>query len=139
MLICAPSPGPLGCCAQAFEAVLREQMEKYSGSGGGASAEPDLEGMSSQLGSIKNVMVDNIEKVLDRGEKISLLVDKSDSLNQQAFKFSKASTNFKRQMWLRNVKMAAMLGGLVLAVIYLVAATACGGLTLRSCRGVGKA
>jgi vesicle-associated membrane protein 7 len=116
--------------------VLREQIEKYSGGGSSSSNEPDIEGMQGQLGNIKSVMVDNIDKVLDRGEKLSLLVDRSDNLHQQAFKFSKASTNFKRAMWLKNMKMAAMLGGLVLGVIYLFAATFCGGLLLRTCRRV---
>lgn len=114
--------------------MLREQIEKYSGGGSSSSNEPDIEGLQGQLGNIKSVMVDNIDKVLDRGEKLSLLVDRSDNLHQQAFKFSKASTNFKRQMWLKNMKMAAMLGGLVLGVFYLFAATFCGGLLLRTCR-----
>ena len=32
---------------------------------------------------VKNIMVDNIEKVLERGEKIELLVDKTDNLRFQ--------------------------------------------------------
>lgn len=32
---------------------------------------------------MKNIMVDNIEKVLERGEKIELLVDKTDNLRFQ--------------------------------------------------------
>lgn len=119
--------------------MLREQIEKYSGGGpSSGGGEPDLEGMQGQLGNIKSVMVDNIDKVLDRGEKLSLLVDRSDNLHQQASKFSKASTNFKRAMWLKNMKMAAMLGGLVLGVFYLIAATFCGGLLLRTCRRVAQ-
>ena len=33
-----------------------------------------------------------IERVLERGERIELLVDKTDNLNQQAFAFRKRST-----------------------------------------------
>ena len=40
-------------------------------------------------------MVENIEKVLERGEKIELLVDKTDRLNQQAFKFESSSRKLK--------------------------------------------
>ncbi len=32
---------------------------------------------------MKNIMVDNIEKVLERGEKIELLVDKSENLRDR--------------------------------------------------------
>lgn len=105
-------------------------MNKFSGREGDA----DVEQMQNQLGQIKSVMVDNIEKVLDRGEKINLLVDKTDNLHQQAFKFSKASTHFKRQMWWRNVKMMLMLGGAAVLLLYLIGSTFCGGLTLPTCR-----
>jgi vesicle-associated membrane protein 72 len=37
-----------------------------------------------QVSEVKNIMVDNIEKVLERGEKIELLVDKTDNLRFQA-------------------------------------------------------
>ena len=40
-------------------------------------------------------MVQNIEKVLERGERIELLVDKTDRLNQSSFKFEKTSRQIK--------------------------------------------
>ena len=47
-------------------------------------------------------------RVLERGEKIELLVDKAENLNQQAFKFRKQSTALKRAMWLKNLKLYAL-------------------------------
>lgn len=94
--------------------------------------------MQGQLTHIKSVMVDNIEKVLDRGEKINLLVDKTDNLHQQAFKFSKASTSYRRQLWWRNFKLTLMLAGVVLFIIYVIATMACGGLSLSKCVGKGN-
>lgn len=35
-------------------------------------------------------MIENIDRVLERGEKIELLVDKTEQLNQQAFRFEKS-------------------------------------------------
>jgi vesicle-associated membrane protein 72 len=32
---------------------------------------------------VKNIMIENVEKVLERGEKIELLVDKTDDLRFQ--------------------------------------------------------
>lgn len=43
-------------------------------------------------------MVENIDRVLERGEKIELLVDKTDRLNQQAFKFERSSRTLKQEM-----------------------------------------
>ena len=40
-------------------------------------------GLQKKVDEVKNIMVDNIEKVLERGEKIELLVDKTDNLRFQ--------------------------------------------------------
>jgi len=47
--------------------------------------------------------------VLERGERMELLVDKTDNLNQQAFQFKKKSTQLKRAMWWKNTKLMIML------------------------------
>ena len=39
--------------------------------------------MYAQVDQVRNIMVDNIEKVLERGERIELLVDKSEQLRNQ--------------------------------------------------------
>jgi len=54
--------------------------------------------VKSQIEDVKDVMVQNIEKVLERGEKIELLVDKTDRLNQQAFRFESSSRNLRRAL-----------------------------------------
>lgn len=38
-------------------------------------------------------MIENIDRVLERGERIELLVDKTDRLSQQAYKFEKSVCN----------------------------------------------
>jgi vesicle-associated membrane protein 7 len=45
--------------------------------------------VQAQIDTVKDVMIENIDRVLERGERIELLVDKTDRLNQQAFKFEK--------------------------------------------------
>lgn len=46
--------------------------------------------VQQQIDEVKDVMIENIDRVLERGERIELLVDKTDRLNQQAFKFEKS-------------------------------------------------
>ena len=41
-------------------------------------------------------MIDNIEKVLDRGEKLTLLVEKADSLQMNALKFKKTTKKVRK-------------------------------------------
>lgn len=61
--------------------------------------------MRGEIDEVKEVMVANIERVLERGEKIELLVDKTDNLNQQAFRFKKQSTYLRRALWWKNCKL----------------------------------
>ncbi|RWW09319.1 hypothetical protein BHE74_00014733 [Ensete ventricosum] len=42
--------------------------------------------VKAQVSEVKGVMMENIEKVLDRGEKIELLVDKTENLRSQVCK-----------------------------------------------------
>ncbi|KAK8498632.1 hypothetical protein V6N12_038579 [Hibiscus sabdariffa] len=41
--------------------------------------------VKAQVSEVKGVMMENIEKVLDRGEKIELLVDKTEDLRSQSY------------------------------------------------------
>ncbi|MFQ6633720.1 hypothetical protein Gotur_012236, partial [Gossypium turneri] len=51
--------------------------------------------VKAQVSEVKGVMMENIEKVLDRGEKIELLVDKSENLRSQVSKFISYCTRFQ--------------------------------------------
>ena len=64
--------------------------------------------------------------MLARGEKIELLVDKTEQLNASARKFQKASKSLKNAMWMKNVKMWAMIALIVLIIIWLIASFVCG-------------
>ncbi|KAK4493260.1 hypothetical protein RD792_017862 [Penstemon davidsonii] len=52
-----------------------------------------LSKLKSQITEVKGIMMDNIEKVLDRGEKIELLVDKTENLQFQFPKARKTATS----------------------------------------------
>ncbi|CAF1866201.1 unnamed protein product [Brassica napus] len=47
----------------------------------------ELAKVKAQVTEVKGVMMENIEKVLDCGEKIELLVDKSEDLRSHVFFF----------------------------------------------------
>ncbi|KAL5741417.1 hypothetical protein ACOSP7_028149 [Xanthoceras sorbifolium] len=44
--------------------------------------------VKAQVSEVKGVMMENIEKVLDRGEKIELPVDKTENLRSQVSKYT---------------------------------------------------
>ena len=67
-----------------FSRVLHRQMDFFSRNLGEADRVHRVEG---EIDEVRTVMVENIERVLQRGEKIELLVDKTENLNQQAIRF----------------------------------------------------
>jgi vesicle-associated membrane protein 7 len=77
-----------------FSRVLMKQMN-YFNSGAGDK----IQQVRNALEDTKNIMVENIDKVLERGEKIELLVDKTDRLRDQGLKFEKNSRQLKNAMW----------------------------------------
>ena len=60
--------------------------------------------------------MDNIEKVLDRGEKIEVLVDKTEALRFQADNFHKQGRALRNRMWWNNLKMKLILLVFVIGV-----------------------
>ncbi|XP_010943829.1 vesicle-associated membrane protein 727 [Elaeis guineensis] len=86
-----------------------------------------LSNLKAQITEVKGIMMDNIEKVLDRGEKIELLVDKTESLQFQADSFQRQGRQLRRKMWLQNLRFKLMVAGAVMALILLVWLMACKG------------
>ena len=89
------------------------------------------------MDEVKSVMVQNIEKVLERGERIELLVDKTDSLKFQvrvagggssccnhpiqAEKFEKTGRQIRKNLWWQNVKLKVALMIVALVILGIIA------------------
>ena len=71
-------------------------------------------------------MVNNIEKVIDRGERIEILVDKTEALSQASFAFKKRSTALRRQMWWKNQKLVLMMVCVGILGFYFFISSVCG-------------
>ena len=55
-------------------------------------------------------MVQNIDSILQRGERLDLLVDKTDTLAGQAYAFRRGARSVRRQQWWRNIRIMALSG-----------------------------
>ena len=78
-------------------------------------------------------MLDNIEKVLARGERIEDTVARTDEMANNALHFKKAGTSLKRYMWLKNIKLWLILGGVLILLAYIIAAIACKSPIFKGC------
>jgi len=80
----------------------------------------------SELASVKDIMIKNVGEILNRGERIELLLDKTDNLSAQSSAFRKRSQVLRRKMWWKNTRMIALSALVVVIVIYILLAQACG-------------
>ena len=64
-------------------------------------------------------------QVLERGERIELLVDKTDHLQSESFAFKRDARRMRQKMWWQNVRWMAALGTAGLVIIYVIIAIAC--------------
>jgi len=114
-----------------FSRVMKNLMDYYSHN---PNADK-LNQVKGEVEEVKGVMVSNIEKVLERGEKIELLVDKTETLSNNAFKFKRQSTALKRSMCMKNVKLMIVIIIVCLVLLYGLIALICGGLAFQRCTG----
>mmetsp|Transcript_12790 Transcript_12790/g.25903 ORF Transcript_12790/g.25903 Transcript_12790/m.25903 type:complete len:251 (+) Transcript_12790:194-946(+) len=80
---------------------------------------------SSLLGKVdvvKTQMQSNISDMLKNTEKAESLAEKSDQLNEQASVFKKKSTDLRKQMAWKNLKMTLLLGGIVVVILIVILA-----------------
>ncbi|XP_072854351.1 vesicle-associated membrane protein 4 [Pogona vitticeps] len=75
--------------------------------------------VQNQVDEVIDVMQENITKVIERGERLDDLQDKSESLSDNATAFSNRSKQLRRQMWWRGCKMKIIVA-LVVVVVLLV-------------------
>ncbi len=85
-----------------------------------------IEEIKEQLSDTKGVMLQNIDHILDRGDKIELLIDKTEDMNDQSKQFSRKSRTLRRKMWLKNMKTKLLITLIILFLIYILLSMACG-------------
>ncbi|XP_043698583.1 vesicle-associated membrane protein 711-like [Telopea speciosissima] len=112
-----------------FSRVLSQQMDYYNND---PNAD-QINRLKGEMSQVRNVMIENIDKVLERGDRLELLVDKTAHMQGNTFRFRKQARRFKNTVWWRNVKLTVALIILLLIIVYIVVAIVCHGPTLPSC------
>lgn len=109
-----------GCAG--FNSTLKTLVQTYNTE----PPEDSLTAAKREIDSVKDIMTENIERVLERGERIDLLVDKTDRLGGSARDFRVRSRGLRRRMWWKNVKLMVLLGVVCVFLIYLFVGMGCG-------------
>ncbi|KAL2338415.1 hypothetical protein Fmac_012861 [Flemingia macrophylla] len=112
-----------------FSRVLNQQMEYYSN-------DPNadrLNRLKGEMTQVRTVMIDNIEKVLERGGRLELLAEKTSAMNNNTIRFKRQSRRYKNNMWWSNVRLMVALIITSVVIIYIILAFICHGPLLTSC------
>lgn len=99
-------------------------MVEYGTTQGGK--DDAIKNVQGEIDNVRGIMSQNIETLLERGERIDLLVDKTDRLGGSASEFRIRSRGLRREMWWKNVKLMVLLTAVIIFLIYLFVGFGCG-------------
>jgi len=112
-----------------FGRTVKKTMDYYNDPANDATTQAQR-----KLDAVKDVMVQNIDLILERGEKMDLLVDKTDALQQNAQQFKKTSTQLKDALWCKKMKMYALMFFVAFLVCLVLSMFLCGGVDYHNCK-----
>jgi len=122
--------------AGSFNSEMKKLMVDYGTTKSGK--QDAIQNAQGEIDNVRGIMSQNIESLLERGEHINLLVDKTDRLGGSAHDFRVRSRGLRRQMWWKNVKLMALLIVVVIFLLYLFIGFGCGLPGWSKCVGSGK-
>ncbi|KAL6780431.1 Vesicle-associated membrane protein 713 [Auxenochlorella protothecoides] len=105
----------------AFEPELRSRMLRLN-------ADPRADALTrihGDVAELKSIMVDNIDKILDRGERLDLLVERTDDLASSTFTFKREARRVHGALWWRSVRLRVCILALCALCLYVLLAVVC--------------
>ena len=90
----------------------------------------------TEIDQVKDVMIENIDKIIERGEKIDTLVDKAGGLEQQSSQFKSNATTLKRKMLWKKILLIIVVVLVVALAIFLGVLFGCSedGVNFKKCQ-----
>ncbi|XP_028966771.1 vesicle-associated membrane protein 2-like [Galendromus occidentalis] len=82
-----------------------------------------LKQTQAQVDEVVGIMRTNVEKVLERDQKLSDLDDRASALQTGASQFEQSSRKLKKKFWWQNMKMNIIIGIVVLVILIIILAS----------------
>lgn len=76
-----------------------------------------MDKLQDDVSEVTHLMKNNIEKVVDRGDRLDDLQERSEDLHSSSIQFHKSSRSLKRKMCCQNAKMTCCIIVVVLVII----------------------
>mmetsp|Transcript_31655 Transcript_31655/g.91698 ORF Transcript_31655/g.91698 Transcript_31655/m.91698 type:complete len:244 (+) Transcript_31655:53-784(+) len=87
-----------------------------------------------ELDDVTDIMKDNIQRVMERGEQIESLMGKTELLKGESVRFRMAGRAMKRSLWWQSFKSYLFILLIVTCICFVLGSLSCGGLTFSRCR-----
>ncbi|SZE99555.1 unnamed protein product [Blumeria hordei] len=107
-----------------FNVELQVLTKEFSATQGGE--QDTIRNVREEIDSVRGIMCQNIDSLLERGERIDLLIDKTNRLGGNAYDFRIRTRGLRRKMWWNNVKLVILLIFVILFLVYLFVGFGCG-------------
>ncbi|XP_066919357.1 uncharacterized protein [Clytia hemisphaerica] len=101
-----------------FSPVLMQQMRRFNR--GDVEANSKVKNLQKDVDTVKSVMTENIGKLLERGEKLDVLVDKTEDLSKSSESFARSAKKVRRKMWWQNKKMCLILSCVLFVILSII-------------------
>ncbi|XP_026557458.1 vesicle-associated membrane protein 2-like [Pseudonaja textilis] len=79
-----------------------------------------LQQTQAQVNEVVDIMRVNVDKVLERDQKLSELDNRADALQAGASQFETSAAKLKRKYWWKNCKMIIILGVLCAIILIII-------------------
>ncbi|XP_029436059.1 vesicle-associated membrane protein 1-like isoform X2 [Rhinatrema bivittatum] len=79
-----------------------------------------LQQSQAQVEEVVDIMRVNVDKVLERDQKLSELDDRADKLQAGAELFETRAAQLKRKYWWKNCKMMIMMGAICAVIVVII-------------------
>ncbi|EPS64544.1 hypothetical protein M569_10239 [Genlisea aurea] len=83
--------------------------------------------VKARVSEVKSIMLENIDKTVERGENLTILNDKAEDLRNSAQEFKKQGTEMRRKLWYQNAKIKLVVFGMILFLILVIWLSVCRG------------
>ena len=100
--------------------MLQTKMEYFND-----PANDKISAVQESIDRAKDLMTDNVDKAMARGDQLDEMHQKSSNLQQQAHEFDSKAQDLKTAMCWKNIKMMVLIGAAVTVVIIIIVFIAC--------------
>ena len=98
-----------------FSSTIGQLMKKWNDPNADAATR-----VQQKLDAVKGVMIDNIDKIIDRGEKLDIIVDKTDALADTADLFRSDAQKLKCEMLKQKLKLYGIIAAIIIVIILII-------------------